>query len=66
MLKLICYTFFYAILNVGGATIIKHCLKEVNLNSYLDWLSFILQFKIIFSFIIIIFFRHWFCLKLYH
>ena len=53
MIKAILYCFLYAMLNVSGAAIIKWKLKGRVLNSFSDWLQFLLNIQVIGAFVII-------------
>ncbi len=53
MVKLIFFCVLYALLNVTGAGIIKWKLKGRVLNQFHDWLSFLLQVEVIFSFFLV-------------
>lgn len=53
MIKAVIYCFLYAMLNVSGAAIIKWKLKGRVLNSFSDWLQFLLNLQVIGAFVII-------------
>tara|TARA_B110000971_G_scaffold21661_1_gene19628 strand:- start:2779 stop:3147 length:369 start_codon:yes stop_codon:yes gene_type:complete len=53
ILKILFYCLAYAILNVAGSTIIKNKLLNKNLNTFSDFITLILDYKIISAFIII-------------
>jgi multidrug transporter EmrE-like cation transporter len=53
VIKVILYCTIYAILNVSGAAIVKLGLAQKPVNSLKDYLPFLLNFKIIFAFILI-------------
>ncbi len=53
MIKAIIYCFFYAVLNVSGAAIIKYKLKGRVLNSFSDWIQFLLNIQVIGAFVVI-------------
>ncbi|HRO69188.1 MAG TPA: hypothetical protein PK951_02380 [Chitinophagaceae bacterium] len=53
MIKAVLYCFLYAMLNVSGAAIIKWKLKGRVLNSFSDWLQFLLNVQVIGAFVII-------------
>lgn len=51
--RTIIYIFFYAILNVSGAALIKWQLKERRLENFGEWLKFIMNEKFIAAFFLI-------------
>jgi len=53
MIKAVIFCFFYALLNVSGAAIIKWKLKGRVLNSFVDWFQFLLNVQVIGAFVII-------------
>ena len=53
MIKAVVFCFFYALLNVSGAAIIKWKLKGMVLNSFGDWFQFLLNVQVIGAFVII-------------
>jgi len=53
MIKAVVFCFFYALLNVSGAAIIKWKLKGRVLNSFGDWFQFLLTVQVIGAFVII-------------
>lgn len=53
MIKAITFCFFYALLNVSGAAIIKYNLKGKSLVAFNDWIRFLFQAQIITAFAII-------------
>ena len=53
MILAVIYCFFYAVLNVSGAAIIKWKLKGTTLNAFSDWISFLLNIQVIGAFVII-------------
>jgi multidrug transporter EmrE-like cation transporter len=53
MIKSIFFCFFYALLNVSGAAIIKWKLKERSLSVFNDWLRLLLDVHIIGAFILL-------------
>lgn len=53
MIKAVIYCFFYAMLNVSGAAIIKWKLKGRALNAFSDWIQFLLNIQVIGAFVII-------------
>ena len=53
MIAAVIYCFFYAVLNVSGAAIIKWKLKGKSLNAFSDWLGFLLNIQVIGAFVII-------------
>ena len=53
MFKAIIFCFFYALLNVSGAAIIKYNLKGRTLVVFNDWIRFLFQVQIIMAFAII-------------
>ncbi len=53
MIKAIIYCFFYAVLNVSGAAIIKYKLKGRVLNNFSDWIQFLLNVQVIGAFVVI-------------
>ena len=53
MIKALLFCFLYALLNVSGAAIIKWKLKGKVLNSFNDWIQFLLNVQVIGAFVII-------------
>lgn len=53
MIKAITFCFFYALLNVSGAALIKWKLKGRSLNAFSDWLQFLLNVQVIAAFALI-------------
>ncbi len=53
MIKAVLYCFLYAVLNVSGAAIIKWKLKGRVLNTFNDWLQFLLNIQVIGAFVVI-------------
>jgi multidrug transporter EmrE-like cation transporter len=53
MIVAVIYCFFYAVLNVSGAAIIKWKLKGKTLNAFSDWIGFLLNIQVIGAFVII-------------
>ncbi len=53
MIKAITFCFFYALLNVSGAALIKWKLKGRALNVLSDWIKFLLDFQVIAAFALI-------------
>ena len=53
MIKAIIFCFFYAVLNVSGAALIKWKLKGKVLNEFSDWLNFLLNIQVIGAFALI-------------
>lgn len=53
MIKAVLFCFFYAVLNVSGAAIIKWNLKGKVLNEFSQWVSFLLKIEVIGAFSLI-------------
>ncbi len=53
MIKAIIFCFFYAVLNVTGAAIIKWNLKGKALNEFTQWVKFLLNIQVIGAFSLI-------------
>ena len=53
MIKAIIFCFFYAVLNVSGAALIKWKLKGKVLNEFSDWFNFLLNIQVIGAFALI-------------
>lgn len=53
MIKTILYCFFYAILNVSGAAIIKLKLQGLVLEGFREWIGFLMSIPVIIAFILI-------------
>ena len=53
MIKAIIFCFFYAVLNVTGAAIIKWNLKGKVLNEFTQWVNFLLNIQVIGAFSLI-------------
>jgi multidrug transporter EmrE-like cation transporter len=53
MMKAVIFCFFYAVLNVSGAALIKWKLKGRVLNELNDWIKFLLDLQVIGAFVII-------------
>ena len=53
MIKAITFCFFYALLNVSGAALIKWKLKGRTLNAFSDWVQFLLNIQVIAAFALI-------------
>ncbi len=53
MIKAIVFCFFYALLNVSGAALIKWKLKGRALNALGDWIQFLLNIQVIGAFALI-------------
>ena len=53
MIKAITFCFFYALLNVSGAALIKWKLKGRALNALGDWIQFLLNIQVIGAFALI-------------
>ena len=53
MIKAVIFCFFYAVLNVSGAAIIKWNLKGKVLNEFSQWISFLLNIQVIAAFSLI-------------
>jgi multidrug transporter EmrE-like cation transporter len=53
MIKAIIFCFFYAVLNVSGAALIKWKLKGKVLNEFSDWFNFLLNIQVIAAFALI-------------
>lgn len=53
MIKAIIFCFFYAVLNVSGAALIKWKLKGKVLNEFSDWFNFLLNIHVIGAFALI-------------
>jgi multidrug transporter EmrE-like cation transporter len=53
MIKAVLFCFLYALLNVSGAAIIKWKLKGRTLNSFNEWIQFLLNVQVIGAFVII-------------
>ena len=53
MIKAIVFCFFYAVLNVTGAAIIKWNLKGKVLNEFTHWVNFLLNIQVIGAFCLI-------------
>jgi multidrug transporter EmrE-like cation transporter len=53
VIKAIVFCFFYALLNVSGAALIKWKLKGRALNAFGDWIQFLLNIQVIGAFALI-------------
>ena len=53
MIKAVIFCFFYAVLNVSGAAIIKWNLKGKVLNEFSQWINFLLNIQVIAAFSLI-------------
>jgi multidrug transporter EmrE-like cation transporter len=53
VIKAVIFCFFYAVLNVSGAAIIKWNLKGKVLNEFSQWISFLLNIQVIAAFSLI-------------
>lgn len=53
MIKAVIFCFFYAVLNVSGAAIIKWNLKGKVLNEFSQWMNFLLNIQVIAAFSLI-------------
>lgn len=53
MIKAVFFCFLYALLNVGGAAIIKWNLKGRSLTRFSEWLQFLLNVQVIGAFVLI-------------
>jgi multidrug transporter EmrE-like cation transporter len=53
LIKAVLFCFFYAVLNVSGAAIIKWNLKGKVLNEFSQWVSFLLKIEVIGAFSLI-------------
>jgi multidrug transporter EmrE-like cation transporter len=53
MLKPILFCFLYALFNVTGAAFIKWKLKSIQLNTFNDWIRFVLNLQVMAAFLLI-------------
>jgi uncharacterized membrane protein len=51
--KTIAFCLLYALLNTGGAAVIKYHLKGNTLSHWRDWIVFLLQPSVLFAFVVI-------------
>jgi uncharacterized membrane protein len=53
MIKAVAFCFFYSLLNVTGAVIVKWRLRGKALSSFGDWIHFLIAVQILFAFVLI-------------